>query len=181
VQVKNDPCPCGSSKKAIDCCLTSAGYWHKAAAIIAPPAPATGYANSNCSAASLQDCASKTCREHFISENVLKQIAQSGVVKIAGLSWQPAEVFAALPTNAIASRVLCTRHGDALSPLDAEFGRFFGTLEEIDDALRDGKEAQAFRLFSGENLERWMLKMLLGAVSSENFTSRLKEDCLELL
>lgn len=175
-----DNCPCGSGRKSKWCCLTTDGRWHKRPATVFPPPPKTEYSNPKCYAAFSSDCSTKICREHYISKNVLSKIDGTGFVKAAGLGWQQPETFSTLPVEAIVARVLCIRHGEGFGVLDAEFGRFFGLLEQIDDALRE-RYVRAFSLFSGEDIERWMLKVLLGGEASNNLPARLKDECLQIL
>jgi hypothetical protein len=65
--------------------------------------------------------------------------------------------------------MLCKRHNQALSPLDAVATAFFGffTAEWSGDAI------EVF-LTRGYDLERWMLKTLCGLVASGNATPKAK-------
>jgi hypothetical protein len=66
--------------------------------------------------------------------------------------------------NMMTANCLCTAHNNALSPLDAAAGRFFAALERCDTA---GDKPQ-HHLFSGHDLERWLLKTAAGLAASRN-------------
>jgi hypothetical protein len=65
-------------------------------------------------------------------------------------------------------RILCKRHNEALSPLDAEAGRFMRAARDFHDGLSHGQPCDDVRLFAGEDLEKWMLKTLCGMIGSGN-------------
>jgi hypothetical protein len=106
-------------------------------------------------------------REHYISHAVLKAIAQKGLVKLDGFSWQK-EKAAWIPSATLTSRILCKRHNEALSPLDFEAGRFMRAVRDFHAALSSWPARDEVRLFAGEDLEKWMLKTLSGMVASGN-------------
>jgi hypothetical protein len=180
---RNEPCPCGSAVKAKKCCLKADGRCIKRPAVVVPAGQVTNFSHPRCFANADHNCSPTISGEHFISKNVLGQLGTQGTAKIAGLKWQEAQRFNVLPIPALAPRILCTRHNEALSPLDATIGYFFQTLQHYDDALHPSAKASPdeARLFSGEDLERWMLKCLLGSTKSNNLSSRLKPECLDLL
>ena len=106
-------------------------------------------------------------REHYISHTVLKAIAQDGLVKLDGFSWQKQKA-AWIPSATLARRILCKRHNEALSPLDAEAGRFMRAVRDFHANLSSGRTRDEVRSFAGEDLEKWMLKTLTGMVASGN-------------
>jgi hypothetical protein len=67
---------------------------------------------------------------------------------------------------------LCTAHNTALSPLDAEAGRFYRALE---DCLHGRVSPRHRFLFSGHDIERWLLKTLLGLAASKNLAENRGE------
>jgi hypothetical protein len=69
-----------------------------------------------------------------------------------------------LPISALRANVLCVRHNSAWSQLDAMAGRFFRALAELYDDLgrRTLSRKPIWHLFSGEELELWLLKTILG-------------------
>ncbi len=75
-------------------------------------------------------------------------------------------------------------HLDALlSPLDAAVGSFTEAIRDIDRDLHPRATGAAFEryTFCGEDIERWMLKCLIGMVFSGNINGVLKPECLDLL
>lgn len=149
-----------------------------------PRGPITGYANIKCYARGDHNCSRKISKEHFISETLLRQIHVNNTAKVAGLKWQQKETFNVVPLSGLASNILCERHNNALSPLDGCIGSFAKTIGEFDAALLSSTSADASeqRFFSGDDIERWMVKSLLGMSASKNLKStKLKPECLDLL
>jgi hypothetical protein len=99
----------------------------------------------------------------------LKVLSQHGLVKIDGFNWQQQKKTQELPTPALASRILCKRHNEALSSLDAIALRFF---QRLDNAIRQTERRDGVFLFDGTDFERWLLKTLSGGVFSGNVQSR---------
>lgn len=62
--------------------------------------------------------------------------------------------------------VLCGRHNNALSPLDEEAARFFRLLRAFEQALREGNGNRRIAMLAGVDLERWLLKALMGMMSA---------------
>ncbi|WFU36314.1 hypothetical protein QA635_18635 [Bradyrhizobium brasilense] len=78
------------------------------------------------------------------------------------MPWQAPGATQGLPISAMVANILCERHNNALSPLDAEAGRFFSILAGI-----EANEGRAYRhplidLVSGTVIEKWMLKVACG-------------------
>jgi len=149
-----------------------------------PPGTVTGYAHAKCYASGDRNCSLKISKEHFISAALLKQIHLNNTAKVAGLKWQQKEAFNVVPLSGLASSILCERHNNALSPLDACMNSFSETIGEFDAALRSSTSAEASeqRHFSGDDIERWMVKCLLGLTNSKNLHStNLKPECVDLL
>jgi len=168
----NSPCPCGSGESASRCCLTEAGSRHKVQASTTPPSPRTQFSLESCYANRLADCSSKLSREHYISESLLHHLNRDNKLKVSGLPWVEGE-GQVLPPSAFASRMLCTRHNSALSPLDAIAVRLF---EAFDERGATGSDQHLLYLFSGHDLERWLLKILYGITCSKNLTLDGKPD-----
>lgn len=122
-----------------------------------PPGERTGYAHPQCYASGLADCDQKISREHYISENLLKRIGES--VLVSGLAWLDEAKL--LSTNALASKVLCKRHNEALSPLDTHITGVYDALKNWRDGQNVGEHS-----FDGEDIERWAIKLMLGFVMS---------------
>ena len=69
--------------------------------------------------------------------------------------------------------MLCERHNAALSPLDAIAVRLFQAFDE-EGATDSGK--RLLYLFSGHDVERWLLKVLCGITWSKNWVLDVKPD-----
>lgn len=157
-------CPCGSGYSACNCCLTVSGFI-KTAALTSPPAPPTGNALPRCYAAPLADCSPKLSREHFVSASLLEELNVSNQLRVSGLRWQDDGQSKHLKPNALASKILCDRHNSALSPLDAIAVNLF---QAVNEENMSGTGRQLLFLFSGSDIERWMLKILCGFAYSGN-------------
>jgi len=101
--------------------------------------------------------------EHPISHGILRVLSHDGLVKIDGFNWQEEKSTQELPTPRLASRILCKRHNEALSSIDAMALRFF---QKLDNAIRQTERRDCVFLFDGTDFERWMLKTLCGVVLS---------------
>ncbi|MEP7289114.1 MAG: SEC-C metal-binding domain-containing protein [Chloroflexota bacterium] len=181
---RNELCPCGSEKKAKHCCLKPDGQLKKSPANIFPDGPFTGFFHPKCFANVDHNCSNVISHEHFISETLLQQMNNDNTVKISGMKWQAKETFNRMPIPSLAPRILCTRHNNALSPLDMVIGRFSQMLQDYDKLTHPEVTApkNEVRLFSGEDIEGWMLKCLLGATYSKNFPqSSIRAECLDIL
>lgn len=151
---------------------------------VQPPGAVTGYQHPKCYARSDSNCSTKISREHFISETLLRQIQLNNRAKVAGLKWQEPERFRTILLSSMVSRVLCERHNHALSPLDEVMGRFSETIGEFDRTLGPSalNLASECRSFSGSDIERWMVKCVMGLSASGNLRhSGLKAECVDLL
>ena len=55
------------------------------AANVNPPGPKSGYQHPQCYAKSDCNCSTNISNEHFISKNMLKDVALNSTVKVAGI------------------------------------------------------------------------------------------------
>jgi hypothetical protein len=143
-------CPCGSGLPIRSCC--------GALANTVPPGPRTGYSNPKCYASALEDCSEGISGEHFISAAVLKLLSDESF-QVSDVAWLPDGGSAILRVSSLKSNVLCRRHNIALTTLDTVARDFFGFLMSY-----DGTSAQI--LIPGLDIERWLLKVLCGLLSS---------------
>lgn len=162
-----DACPCGSLRRARNCHARRGRGW-----IVPPPGPLlnddfTGYANPGCYARISEDCTDKLSKEHWLSNDILKEIGAGKPIRISGASWQAGREDL-LPPQALGSNVLCDRHNSALSPLDQLAGHVFRVVHHYQADLRSRPDPHGheFALFSGNQFERWMLKVLWGGVAA---------------
>lgn len=167
-----DDCPCGSHRQAQRCHRASDHSW----VAERPPAlltgPRTGYANPGCYARSSNDCREDLTLEHYLSDDLLEAIsADNKVVMVEGAAWQgPDAKQKTIGVNSLSSRMLCSRHNRALSPLDNMASEFFRHFREdqLDVMKFHGDNfTRGFTMFSGPYLELWMLKVIWGAIEAK--------------
>lgn len=151
------PCLCGSENPLKECCLFQGRLFLKETRI---DVPLGSYAHPKCYAAALRGCSSTLSLEHYLSHSALRLMAgPDGMLRIEGMSLPPA-----IPAARFGSRILCTAHNNALSPLDAVGVRLFAAFHSIDDELKS-ENAAPYRVLVGVNgydFERWLLKLLIG-------------------
>jgi hypothetical protein len=154
------PCPCESRKPAKQCCLTSDGRWVMREANTKPPAPKTDLVSDGCYGAILRDCDGKALtREHYMSSAVLKKLGSELIM--GGFPWNPSND--SRPVGSMVARILCKRHNEALSPLDAQACRLFSVLMDASEG-----RTRSHSLFNGLDIERWLLKTLCGLIASKS-------------
>jgi nitroreductase len=99
--------------------------------------------------------------------------------RVDGVPWLKG-TSKAVPINALAANILCTRHNSAMSPLDTMAGKFFAALRRVYDDLGNPKtlsrKSQWF-LFSGEELELWLVKTAFDLYYSGNVGKDGKKLC----
>ena len=148
-----DSCPCGSGRLIIDCCVTSRLN-------TTPPPPKTGYSNPKCYARQLNDCDHKATAEHYVSESVLKIVEVSGRhMKIAGPHWLARGEERPVSLRRLGPKVLCKRHNEALGTLDQIGKKFF-------EFIMGANVQNEYLMINGDEVERWMLKVLCGYLAS---------------
>lgn len=156
-----DPCYCGSGKKLRFCHpIRKRGEIPRPrASDCEPPRPQTGFAHSGCYARQLNDCGTEMSGEHLFSEVMLDLLkGADGKVVRTGYPWQVQGEFQSLPPSTCKANVLCKRHNNALSPLDATAGAFFKAILKTPEFLQN-HESRVL-IVSGDDLERWILKTL---------------------
>ena len=162
-------CPCGSKRRSRFCHARRDGTW----AIPERPAllsgPRTGYSNPACYGAPSNDCSELLSKEHWVSANILESITVKstfpGQFNVRGLRWQ-GDKQTRVSVKSMQSKVLCTRHNHALSPLDAEAGEMFRVIQHYQRALDSEHPINLFAIFDGPSIERWLIKFLLGGMAS---------------
>jgi hypothetical protein len=114
----DEPCPCGSGEVNYSCCLDADGHWSPRPVTIRRGNEQTGRGLAGCYAAALADCDGKLTKEHYISDCVLRSIAENPVLEgVRGA----ARIEGA---QNMVTRNLCKRHNAMLSPLDNVARRF---------------------------------------------------------
>lgn len=160
-------CRCGSEKLGRECCWREWG-WHKSPAVI--NLTDTGYSGSHprCYLNALNSCSEKLSREHVISATVLKAINQDAI-DVSGFPWIKAGETKRVGVSSLVANCLCAAHNHVLSPLDAVAGQFYRALQS---GLGKEPGKQQRYLFSGHDVERWLLKTLAGMAASRNLSSQ---------
>ena len=161
-----NPCPCDSGKFAVDCCIQG-NHADTKPANIQPPPPLTGFANPKCYARFTNDCSTKISGEHYISRTVLESMETADGVQVTGLRWQKQQVPQWISPGALTANILCKRHNEALSPLDAQAGRLIRAITTFDADFNSPAPKTDIKFFAGEDIERWMLKTTCGMVQAK--------------
>jgi hypothetical protein len=123
-----------------------------------------------CYAGPLADCAGGLSREHYFSDAVLRLFGDVEM-KVSGMPWQKEGEEKVLRAASLASNVLCQKHNQLLSPLDEEAEGFFNTIYKCTRGGIQGLipiDDLRFE-FNGRLLERWMLKVICGAIAAGNY------------
>jgi hypothetical protein len=123
-----------------------------------------------CYAGSLADCAGGLSREHYFSDAILRLFGDVDM-KVSGMPWQKEGEQKILRAASLVSNVLCQKHNQRLSPLDKEAEDFFNTIYKC---TRGGIQGlipidDLHFEFNGRLLERWMLKVICGAIAAGNY------------
>lgn len=168
---KRDYCPCKSGERLERCCLWRGKFFRPPVANVNPPGTRTNYAHPGCYLSRVDaNCSRNLTREHFISKSILEIIDVVGGsrgVLMEGFPWLKEPK--ALSPERIASKILCERHNNGLSPLDTSALRFFECLMALPKVLgAPGRKRDHLYMFSGPDLERWMIKLLTGLLVSGN-------------
>ena len=154
------PCPCRHGQPYRRCCETAAR-----AAERRPPGPQTGYGHANCYANSLRDCSQSISKEHPLSAAVLRRLTVGGTVRVRDFAFQNAGDVKHLTPASLAPAVLCERHNSALSQLDQAGTDFFLRMESVVRSASGGRAPMSRELFNGNDVERWLLKMMAGHIA----------------
>lgn len=169
--IASRPCRCGSPKPAGQCCFNGK-RWYKAPARINLTDPTHTGKHQGCYLGGLGSCSSKLSREHLISRAVLLVLEKGGGLEAGGLPWMHDD-RQAITVDTIVAKCLCTSHNSALSRLDTNAARFFRAIHEC-ELLHDGKPRHY--MFSGHDIERWLLKTTAGMAASRNLSTHGSRD-----
>jgi hypothetical protein len=162
-----------------ECCWQPNGTLKPAECDTRPKPPKTGYSNPGCYAAILKDCSVEISKEHYISRSALEKLTDNRLVNLRGLPWIDPGGTRSLPFLSLESRILCVRHNNALSPIDAVGSRLFDTMiNENEDLMKQyGLKSDSAVLFNGHDIEKFLIKIMLGVMASGNMKFTLtKED-----
>lgn len=112
----------------------------------------------------LGNCEGPLSGEHLVSQVVIEVLRGRGDFTVSGLPWQEAGEEKPLAPGNLTANCLCRRHNSALSPIDSAAGLFFSGLREC----MEGEIAPIPYLFSGHDIERWLLKTMKAMAVSRN-------------
>jgi hypothetical protein len=118
----------------------------------------------------LADCSTDISREHFLSASIIDSLSSTDPLLVSGLPWLEGEEKE-LSANSLASKMLCSRHNHALSSLDGAALQFIETLSRIHQVRSAEPSSRAdliVLIINGHDLERWCMKVLVGALYSGN-------------
>jgi hypothetical protein len=119
-------------------------------------------AMTDCWVTCLGDCSDKLSREHLVS----RAFFSAGSIVVQGMPWckgEPKEIG----IDSAVSKLLCTRHNSALSPLDLTAGRFAAAVREhcrlYTERSQSRRSDLSFRRLDidARLLERWLLKTMI--------------------
>ena len=171
-----DPCPCGSGKVVSECaCIRPRNKLVPVSCKTGTKMPKTNYSHSKCYASETNDCSTKISSEHYISHGILSELANDkGMVKVGGMTWNEEEKQVWVPADRLGANVLCKRHNNALSGLDSVAIEYFKAIRKTSwEYNNEGSDAKnTVRIFNGTDFERWMLKLLIGGVASNNMEAK---------
>ena len=139
-----------------------------------PPSPVTGHANPKCYARALADCAKKISKEHYFSKAVVKVLARAGPSGTVRIVQAGAPMRELPPERTLEAKILCERHNHTLSQLDADAAH---VLRAVREGLGPTPPSYPGRIVPGQNLERWLVKVLCGllAIAKESVPLGLLE------
>lgn len=167
-----EPCQCGSGQKAIYCCWSNGHFLPKAVKRYRRPRGIL-ISNPGCYAAPLRDCSKKLSGEHWLSKSLLRAVAKgSKKIGVLGHDWQT-ETLQVVGIEGLNAKILCERHNEALSGLDTVMQRFARALVDAERILHSADlpdDAHDVHLFRGDDVERWLLKAVIGAVVTGHAT-----------
>jgi hypothetical protein len=159
----------------VQCCRRFDGVLFKAPSSIRPPGSLTGYSHPRCFLGFTQNCCTKISGEHPVSHGVLRQIGQS--VSITGAPWLKAGETKTLATKNLTANILCVRHNSAFSNVDIAAIRLFKFINEISTELsqKSLSRRNKFYVVSGDDLEIWATKAMLGMFYSQPKDTELSQ------
>jgi len=160
----NSLCPCESGLNRQVCCLTIDGLFKKPSTV--KVSARENHSHVGCYANELGYCSKKLSGEHFISDGILREFAQMPIVQ--GFRWQKNGEEKAIGRASLVSNILCTTHNSALSPFDAELTRFHRAVAAVVLDHKAGRVSEGHVLFSGDDIERAIVKALIGGIASKS-------------
>lgn len=112
------------------------------------------------------NCSSARSKEHYISEGILARLNDGQALAVSGLPWIPQGQSRNVSPEALGSNVLCKRHNEAFSALDAAAVELFEYLEAVSISVAARGSGRSAKLVSGDAVKLWALKALCGFCAS---------------
>jgi hypothetical protein len=112
----------------------------------------------------LASCKGKISGEHLISKAVIEVLRDDGEFTVSGVPWLAVGQEKSVGINSLVANCLCEKHNNALSDLDSAAALFITALREC---LESAAASEPY-LFSGHDIERWLLKTLKAMAASGN-------------
>lgn len=155
---RNAECPCGSGRKFKRCCAQPRPS--------RPRGPRTGKQVKGCYLAPMSDCDGDLEREHYIPEGILRVMA--GGQQYFERTFPDSPELRKVGLKSHTAHILCRRHNNGFSPLDAVAKRFFTTIQNAGHKAADwiGDPSDVSPLFNGIDIQNILLKFLCGLLSS---------------
>jgi hypothetical protein len=130
----------------------------------------------SCFAKILGDCEGQIEDEHFIPDSIQKLLA---TVTISGLPWQSRSPKTIQPGTYAHSRIICKKHHNELDGLDGNALAYFRNWmlimgKHYIGTGEVGKIEHITPSINGRGLERWFMKTICGALSSQNIVRSYK-------
>jgi hypothetical protein len=154
----SSPCPCRSGKQTAACCLSGGR--------LVPPRvvttrPTGAYAHPRCYSRPIAGCSQKISLEHFVSRTVLECLEPKvGGLTVTGMGATPFQTSA----GKLGAKILRSSHNSALEALDRVGTAFFAELSSAPEHLARSKGTRVL-LLNGHDLERWLLKAMIGSIA----------------
>ena len=152
------------------------------------PTRLSGYAHPKCYLSHTNGCSTKITGEHCISRNLLDRLeSQNKTIEIVGLSWLPKDCLTSIGKKSLVSNALCCQHNSSLSPLDNVIGDLVDAISGIDAEYRKDCPVGRSYYVDGCQVERWMLKTIIGLIKSGKIVQKsgepfkIRNRCLALL
>lgn len=162
--VLQSPCPCGSTKIALECCFNGRN-WHRTPASLGLRDLPAVETVERCYMRELGSCVSPISGEHLISESVIEVLQGDGGFSISGVPWLAKGEEKILGKKSLRANCLCTKHNSALSPIDEAAKHLFRSLKTF---LENDPAEPRHALVSGHDIERWLLKTAKALAVSGN-------------
>jgi hypothetical protein len=137
-----------------------------------PPGTRTNFSHPSCYARELNDCDDEISKEHYISESVLEALGGQILVSDPRREW----IRKPIGTASLASKILCKRHNNALSKLDAVAKKFVPCLLKYEAEIVAGGGSDRF---NGHDIERWVLKAFCSYITLDD--DSVPEEWLRIL